>query len=435
MSAAAGLQDARRHRRALAGAAAFWTGESVQLESGQHVLGLAEERTTGVQVALDARPTRWRLDLATVARRLALCERSSALRRRPDGSWEPVALGCGVRLCPVCARARAARTAVRWRPVLDAAIADGAEVRHWTLTHRTDTAPGGVVLPHERDRYRWAGEGDARDLPWVDLGADLVTGEPVWGPPVGQAVGGESLLSAYDRLRGRVRRLREDRGSRVLVRDAWQASILGVEWTGREPRTGVPRWHAHAHVLTVSRRALPASVVQAVIRAWQGKRGRGEAGDRSQRSRVVQADGVAEVLKYPFKPAGLTSAQRIEVLAAVRGVKPHQVGGAWHGRSALHRERPWADWLAQRPEPEARPRLHLVPRRPDEPIGQVATGDPVLWTGQVDTDEAEVPHTWAVRDSGAWVRWVAPAAEYLRALGAPTSDLDLPEPGSDEEED
>lgn len=439
----AAMHEARTHRRALARAAHGWTGEAIPVEdlpgdyqaqiaertgrSAGKALVTAEERTSGVVIELDCRPTRWSLDLADVARRLSVCESGRALRRRPTGDWECVTLGCGVRLCPVCARLRAARTAARWRPVLEAAIDDGAELRHWTLTHRTETAPGGVVTPIEVDRYRWHAGGDVRAADWVEC----PDGE--WRPPVSVAVGGESLRSAYDRLRGRVRKLREDRGSRAIVRTAWSASILGVEWTGREPRTGVPRWHAHAHVLTVSRRPLESVEVRAVLAAWQGKRGRGLAGDRSQRSRIIAADGIAEVLKYPFKPGALTGAQRVEVLAAARGQKPHQVGGAFHAQSALHTEEPWSKWLACRPEPEWRPRLHLVPRLPDERMGAVAAGAPVLFTGQVDTDDAAAPHTWAIRRDGEWERWVGPAAPYLRAIGAPSDESELPEPGDDDE--
>lgn len=392
------------------------------------LLHAAEETRTGTVLDLDARPVQWPIDLERIADRLSLCERGACLRRRADGRWEPVLLGCQVRLCPVCARLRAARTAARWRPVLDAAVADGAELRHWTLTHRAESAPGGVVTAQEVDRWGWDKAGDMRTLEWVDLGDDSFL------PGSGKAVGGESLRSAYDRLRGRLRSVRQDRATREATKTAWPAYLLGVEWTGREPRTGVPRWHAHAHVLTVSERPLSAADVRAVLDGWRSRGGRGAASDRSQRSRVVDASGVAEVLKYPFKPAHLTQAQRIEVLASARGQKPHQVGGAFHSTAKASKTNPWRRWLDARIEVESRPRLYLVPRGPSEVVGELAQGEPVLFTGQIDVDAAEALHTWAVKVDGAWLRWLAPAALFLRAIGAPASDSELPEPGSDEDE-
>jgi hypothetical protein len=444
MSGTAALADARRHRAALAGAARFWKGKATNMadlipadraavaaETGRgkgFLLHTAEETSTGTVLELDARPVQWDIDLERIADRLSLCERGACLRRRADGRWEPVLLGCQVRLCPVCARLRAARTAARWRPVLDAAVADGAELRHWTLTHRAEAAPGGIVTAHEVDKHRWNAAGDMRTIEWVDLGGESYL------PGSGRAVAGESLRSAYDRLRGRLRSVRQDRATRELVKVAWPAYLLGVEWTGREPRTGVPRWHAHAHVLTISPSPLSPDDVRAVLDGWRSRGGRGAASDRSQRSRVVDAGGVAEVLKYPFKPAHLTQAQRIEVLASARGQKPHQVGGAFHGSSKASKASPWRRWLDARIEVESRPRLYLVPRSTSEVVGELAQGEPALFTGQIDVDVAGEQHTWAIKVDGEWSRWLAPAAPYLRALGAPASDSELPEPGDDDDD-
>ena len=48
-------------------------------------------------------------------------------------------------------------------------------------------------------------------------------------------------------------------------------------------------------------------------------------------------DGLREVLKYPCKPAALTSAQMLEMVAATKGLKSHQVFGCFHGQSRFQR--------------------------------------------------------------------------------------------------
>lgn len=430
---------ARRHRASLELAARHWHGRSELVPGGRHALTSAEERSTGAVLDLDARPVRWSLDLTRYAERMRLCETGRALRRTPQGTWEPVTLGCSCRLCPVCARARAARTAARWRPVLQAAADDGAELRHWTLTHALSKAPGGLVTEREVDRFGWD---DAGDLRRDELWEPGLSGRADdWSPRVSRAVEGESLRSAYDRLRDRLRRWRQDRATRDIVKAALPAYILGVEWTGRSKRerTGaVPRWHAHVHVLSVAPRPLAPRVVRAALDGWRSRTGAGDASEASQRCRVVEpGQGVAEVLKYPFKPADMTQAQRVECLASARGVKPHQVGGAFHACSSSSTGTPWAAWLARREDPDPRPRLHYVPAPSGALQGTVATGEPELWTGQgVTPAERHALFTWAVRDRdrGEWARWVGPAAPYLDAIAAAAADTDADDDDDDDDE-
>lgn len=430
----------------------------------RHLFSEARATIDGVDVVLvcdGARAVPWPLDLADVARRIRICERFRCLRERPDGGWDVVSLGCGLRICPVCARARAAKMAARWKPVYQAAADDGAELRFWTLTHETRVADGGLVTGSEADRYGWRGveprwfaDWRGRSAEWVD-GAieaagpeirDVVgrwgSGEPLlteraWWSVEDQAlivaaVGGESLRDAYERFRTRFRSTRQDRSVRHVVRDAWGGYHYGIEWTGREPRTGRPRWHAHGHVLTVTPQPVSQSDVDAILSAWCSRAGKGDAIWRGQYCSIVKPEQIGEVLKYPFKPGGCTQAGRISILGESRGKRPQQAAGAWSPRDKRHVKDPWRTWLSFLQEPEVRRRLHYHPPDgdPNEP--------PRLWTGGLSHQEAAAIVTWALRDPAepsGWRRWREPAVSYLRELGRPTRESELPEPGSDTQED
>lgn len=425
-----GLGDARKHRRALAASQHQWVGRSSELgfaDHGKHVLDvawLAEGPGAGAELDLgdDSRPTQWVLDLENEARRLSICETGAVLLWDVGNQrWRARSLGCNCRLCPVCSRVRAARACGRWRAVLEAAAADGAVLRHWTLTQPVIMAPGGLVTPAEARRGYWVGA----------VAADGVRA---------RAVGGEGLGSGYRRLRGALTALRENAATRDIVRAAFGGLLVGCEWTGRDPGTGIPRWHVHAHLLGCT----PAGVhvdEQAVLRAWCKLTG---GSMRAQHVRLVDATdeksigkAIAEVLKYPFKPAGLTSAQRIETLAWMRGMHPHHISGAWSPLSKARKEDPcWSRWLEARPETPEYLRLHHIPDVP----GAV----PELWTGS----PAEGLATWAVRRAGSktvdnpeeqgWRVWEADAAGYAALLGDdPELGGVVPElePGSDLDED
>lgn len=407
------LKSARTHRRSLAVAFRSWVGSSnldmIKQDGSRYDVDgpqnldrawLAEGPGAGAELRLEARPQPWKLDLEDTARRLLLCETGGVvLWDVAGGKWCGRVLGCGVRVCPVCARARAARAAVRWRAVLEAAAADGAVFRHLTLTQRADAAPGGLVTTHEL-RRGWRGTLARPDLEGA------------------KPTGGESLGGSYRRLRGALRAVRQGRATRERWRLGLGAYLVGCEWTGRGPG-GVPRWHVHAHILTCHPRGEAPSSANPLLEDWARAV---DGSPRAQHARDCEADALAEVLKYPFKPAHLTSAMRIETLAYARGLHPHHVGGAWHATAKAHHEKPWATWLAARPPRTPFRRLHLLRDELDTPT---------VYTGQV----TEGPQRWALQDgSGGWRTWTARAEPFAELLGR-TPGAELPEPGSDEGEE
>lgn len=364
----------------------------------RHALDGAELRSgVGAGAVLDLsqswRAQPWQLDLRREGERLLRCEQRSCVLRGQDGKHKAVALGCGSRICPVCGRLRAARATARWRAVHEAAASDGAELWHVTLTQPAHSAPGGLVTAPEA-RRGWTGV-------LAEAGA------------VAPPVGGEGLGDAYTRLMEALRDVRQDRGSR----DLWTGigTLRGVEYTGRDPSTHAPRWHAHAHLLLVVPEGRGAGWMPALTRAWCRRSGGRPQG---QHARRCDAAGVVEVLKYPFKPAHLTSAQRIETLAYARGLKPHHCAGAWSPQSRAWRDDPrWARWLSARVDPPPWQRLHYLAG------GGVS---PQLYTGQV----TEGTHRWSYASSGG-DPFEAPAEPFARLIGREIGDY--PEPGTDME--
>lgn len=410
-----GAGQARKHRAALVAAMAHWRGTSEEdpypeLGSGYKALRsaiLASGEGVGAVLDLvdDARPQVWRLDLDHEARRLSGCETAGVILHGPNG-WRGQRCGCGSRLCPVCARARSARMVGRWRPVLEAAAADGAVLRHVTLTQPAVVADGGLVTPHEARRYGWTGTVAAEGA-------------------VARAVGGEGLGQSYDRLRLGLRKIRKNDATAATWRAFLGGYILGCEWTGRGPG-GVPRWHVHAHVLTCTPSGRDVDVPARLVEWARKMRG----SPRAQHCREVEPDAVIEVLKYPFKPAALTSAQRIETLAYMRGLHPHQVAGSWHSASHDHRQEPWSRWLAARPDPPRYRRLHWIA---DPSSSDLGTREPQVWRGVPDTGR----RTFALRrDDGTFYTFEADAERFVRLLATVDPDFEPTlEPGSDLEED
>lgn len=400
-----GLREARRHRNALAGSLHYWVGRSVEplfTDTPKHVLEsawLSEGEGAGAELLLgaDARDVPWALDLEREATRLSVCESGAILLRDVSkGQWRAKTLGCNSRLCPVCGRTRAARACGRWRMVLEAAVADGCVCRHWTLTQPVDMAPGGLITAPEQ-RKGWTGT----------LAADGV---------VARAVGGEGLLEGYRRLRRFLTSVREGRGTRNRWRELGGV-LMGLEWTGKDPDTGAPRWHVHCHMLTCTPPGVDIDE-DSVISDWIAVTG---GSRRANVVRIVTADRVVEVLKYPFKPAHLSSAQRIETLAAMRGMHPHQLGGAWSRLSRAYREdERWSRWLDARADPPKYLRLHYQ-----------EDGERRLWCGTPSQgrtlfcvlDGADPEHPWR-----HWYEDAAVYAAYLEDAHRGAPDL---EPGSD----
>jgi hypothetical protein len=157
---------------------------------------------------------------------------------------------------------------------------------------------------------------------------------------------------------------------------------------------------------------------QAILEAWVRATG---GSLRAQHVRVVDADGVIEVLKYPFKSAHLTQAQRIEVLASMRGMHPHQLGGAWSPLSRAQREDPrWGEWLAAREDPPVFLRLHCI-----------EDGMRRLWCGTPSQGET----LFCLRmPDGEWRHWYRDAARYVELLELDHRAPPDLEPGTDEDE-
>lgn len=366
-----GSETTRAQRRALAATLRAWEGRSHRADDGRHYLDLAvtdgEGPSGGVAgLAIEGRGLPWPTDLEKEADRLTACERMGLVLRRADGqvcgSWR----GCGSRICPVCVQVRARRALARWAPVMQAAVADGAVVHHLTLTQVADAAPGGLVLRGERE-FGWRGV-------------------PPLGGRVAGAVGGEGLLGAYTRWRHSWDRLRHDRASKADFRTAVGGCLVGLEWTGRRRGSSVPRWHVHAHVLTVHPREEAAEGYDALnrLRGWwcdvsPGARRRAQylqrvGGDAPTPEAAEDPSfGVVEVLKYPFKVSTLTAAQRIEVVAVAKGLRLHQASGGWYHRPKVGPREPYATWLKARPEkPDAKLLYSVTP----ENERRLYVGDP-----------------------------------------------------------
>jgi hypothetical protein len=73
------------------------------------------------------------------------------------------------------------------------------------------------------------------------------------------------------------------------------------------------------------------------IGRWQGLVDGAERAAQHITSDIEAEAAIREVLKYPFKVSELADEQVIEVLAAMKGLKHHQVGGAFHGSSRIGR--------------------------------------------------------------------------------------------------
>lgn len=286
---------------------------------------------------------RWPWDIDRERARIGGCESTVVVgwdgKGTPTdpGSFAPVAYRCGSRLCPTCFAARAGRQMHRWGPVLDAALADGADVWHVTLTQRCEAVWGSVVLPHEAGR--WAGV--------VPIGPGVVH----------PAVAGESAGEAYDRWRSTWRTLRTSREGRTVAVDV--GFLVGMEWTLRSKRGGRvarPRWHCHGHVLAVSPERWDPRPLMALWARLSDVPGRWTTGETRRGTtflrygaqyaeRVRDRGGLLEVLKYPFKPGDMTCAAVLDAWSALRGSRTHQCAGALHGQSRAAAAEPWSRWL------------------------------------------------------------------------------------------
>jgi hypothetical protein len=138
-----------------------------------------------------------------------------------------------------------------------------------------------------------------------------------------------------------------------------EACWSGIEWTTGTPLVGpltdgsawrpkVPRYHVHLHAvvaLSGSRwrwnddgTADPAGAWAELRDTWcRLSPGSSPAAQDLRRLEAAEG-GLAEVLKYPFKPTETTVACVLEAVSVTRGMHPHQTSGAWHGGSKRWRE-------------------------------------------------------------------------------------------------
>jgi hypothetical protein len=342
----------------------------------------------------DAREVSWPVDLAKRAVAISRCETGWVLLW-DGGQFRPSPMLCGDRVCPRCMRARVGRIAHYRVPVLQAAHEDKAAIYMITTTQPTKPGAGALVLPHERRRY-------------------------IGESPVGEvraAVGGESLGAAYGRWRDHFQSVRKDRSTKHRWKSALGGYVYGIEATLRAKKARgpqVPRWHVHGHILAVvpgGWRNFDATWRQ-LRRDWldevPGAKAIAQDCRRvAPRGDETMADALLEVMKYPIKVTDLTVAAMIEAYGALRGTKPHHIGGSWHGNALTQvgldskgkpikvptRElEPWRSWLAAAPEPPSWPRLQYRPSG-DRPW-EVYCGQAREGMAQWSIDEKSGPRIW-----------------------------------------
>lgn len=223
-------------------------------------------------------PANWSTDPARAARRMAACGHAWAVTT--EG---PIPLGCGVSMCPMCARSKAGRRIARERAPFEAAIGSGAVPALLTLTQRDyDGEPLTVALD------RW-------DAAWVHL-------------------------------RGGTR------GARRWWRSNVVGTILGQEWTHHDDR-GEDRWHVHSHVLALLPEGSdPKAWGDAIVDRWLAVPGV-DAERAPQDCRAADPSALVEILKYPYKPARMPTGAALVSWRSSMGRNLHRRGGAWHGNS------------------------------------------------------------------------------------------------------
>ena len=277
----------------------------------------------------------WMADPEKYADNLTMCSTAAMVMRDGEGRPMSVPLGCGMSLCPTCMRRKAGQRVKRCAPLIERLSAVGCPVVHVTLT-----------APPSEDPDKRAPVADLLPGTW----SPLPRGH--WDPGSVQAVAGEQLGHAMERVTGAFRSMREDRSSRSWWRSEIIGALTGFEVTGHRPVAmeggGRLRWHAHVHAVLVLR---PGALDRArlhhepgrttveggswwnrLLSEWCRRTGADPAG---QSCTVVldAAAGCAEVLKYPFKPGELTRSQVLEALTTLKGRKLHTSVGCFHHHS------------------------------------------------------------------------------------------------------
>lgn len=393
-------------------------------------------------------PTGWSCSPPDLARRLRGCAAAwSAYHQLGVAGAAPIR--CSAPLCPRCLGAAGGSRVRDWLPVVEALRRAGCIVVHLTATRPASLpgAPGAtrhpvVLVAGERRRY-------AAGLEAHGGRVAARRGAAVPGEPLADALA--DLSHAWSSVTHGNKRTRE------WWRSTTAGALLGREWTGAgELRDGARwlRWHAHQHALVILRPDAPVSFRPVPYTRADGSTGTTEvacgpwwdawvaawcaacpgADPAGQRASLVSdsASALVEVLKYPFKPSALTSAQAAEVISATIGLHHHQTTGAWHGSSAVARAargedpgRPLdpgdrqvvdglaAGWAAREAEraASAATLLYREPERGEPPrarrIEIPEYRDP--WAPVAEPGRAVVPVTVA------WLRWAVDTGRNVEA--------------------
>lgn len=300
------------------GTVAKLDGKDVLLDV--HVEGIGTLITNGRPLRPD-----WTADPQAAAAQLDACGSSYGVHLNTDGELGSHALGCKSPLCPQCARRKAARRVSRLGPVVDELVARGYQLCHVTLTQPQRSYPESELQPVILTDFerRFCGDSHA------------AAGR-------GSAVSGETLGQALSRLKKAMTGLRDGRRTRAKWVNDVAGYVYGIEWTGRHD--GHLRWHVHIHILVILRPAVDAGefwdwLVPEWCRLTLAEHGEKAAAPEAQHARILNAetaeDELREILKYPFKPASLTTAQLVDVLASTKGLRFHHVGGGLHACSKV----------------------------------------------------------------------------------------------------
>ena len=313
-------------------AGALWDAKMVDLRADDEgrLAVEAVEVKRGTLVMTQGRFLRsdWLADPSALARKLARCGRHSGVHRKADGGgWGEHVVSCGSPACPWCAAGKAQSAQDRYKPQAKALLASGDYIAvNITFTQRV--AP----LDPEQPVVRGYNEHEGH----------------------GYAVQGAGLLEELDRWSDAFHKMRDSRRWRNFWKRSTAAGVMGLEWTGRN-RARQLRWNVHGHGLFIVPRAelegpeggfwvdeegeVQGEWRDAVATSWcefadaqpEGMSVKFVADSGTQEAEVDRA--LAEVLKYPFKPASLTPAQIAESLAATKGRKLARPLGAWSPQS------------------------------------------------------------------------------------------------------
>ncbi len=324
-----------------------WTheiGQLVEDQDGQLTQQLrsriASVEIEGRTLELKGRAIRsdWRVNPESDAVKLSTCCRTWLVGRRASGKACEFPIRCDRAICPDCADHRALHGREGIAEAAIAMVQAGCRNVLVTLTQDARPGPGLVVLTDAEVKA---------DPKLLELHTRAESGQ------AGTSTGGETLLEAVDRL---THALGLVTGHSRRTRSWWRACVAGAVWgietTGRATdRQGRPvgplRWHAHAHgSITLWPGISVDAFRERLLREWQHAAGVAgsmvEDGAQDVQdlcqfdARVAPADAIEAVkrsvrqaIKYPGKLGGMTTAQVVEFVGALKGRKLQRRSGIY----------------------------------------------------------------------------------------------------------